>query len=71
MSTADIDRLAKAMPLITDNGVNEALTLSLFWDSPQMTEQAKDGYRAQVRAIMQAMLDDPDGKICAADVLAD
>ena len=52
MSTADIDRLAKAMPLITDNGVNEALTLSLFWDSPQMTEQAKEGYRAQVRAIL-------------------
>ena len=52
MSAADIDRLAKAMPLITDNGVNEALTLGMFWDSPQMTDQAKDGYRAQVRAIL-------------------
>ena len=57
MSAADIDRLAKAMPLITDNGVNEALTLGMFWDSPQMTDQAKDGYRAQVRAILaEAML---------------
>ena len=52
MSQSDIDRLAKAMPLITDNGVNEALTLGLFWDSPQMTDAQKDGYRAQVRAIL-------------------
>jgi len=57
MSAYDIDRLAKAMPLITDNGVNEALTLGMFWDSPQMTEQAKDGYRAQVRAILREARD--------------
>jgi hypothetical protein len=56
MSADDIDRLAKAMPLITDNGVNEALTLGIFWDSPQMTDQAKDGYRAQVRAILREAL---------------
>ena len=62
MSADDIDRLAKAMPLITDNGVNEALTLGMFWDSPQMTEQAKDGYRAQVRAILA------EAKLAVADI---